>query len=334
VPHDGPQPRILRVSDFRVRAVTRDDAAAVNDLFAAAEAVDRTDEHYNLDDVLEELDNPMIDPTKDWVLVEHHDRLVATSRLIPRAPADGALSMYVEGTVHPDHRRQGIGSMLVPLMVQRGREYARERGQDLRPVLTGDAPSTNTDLAAVFGRAGLRPVRWSFVMVADLDRADPSDVPGPPAGYTLHTWEGLDPDEIREAHNRAFVGHYGWTPWSAEMWGQWVADSRALRPSLSLVARDREGAIAAYVQSNEFEAVAEATGLRQVYVAKVGTIEEHRRRGLGGVLLRTALERCRQEGFDRATLDVDSENPTSALGIYESAGFQITQRWTSYRSGD
>lgn len=171
-------------------------------------------------------------------------------------------------------------------------------------------------------------------MVADLKQTDPSVVPELPSGYTLHTWEGIDRDEIRETHNQAFVGHHGFTPWSAEMWGQWVADSRALRPALSLAARDQEGTIAAYVQTSEFEAVAEAIGVREAYVAKLGTGEQHRRRGLAGVLLRAALERYRHEGFDRAALDVDSENPTGALGIYEGAGFRTTQRWTNYRLED
>ena len=33
-----------------------------------------------------------------------------------------------------------------------------------------------------------------------------------PDGYTLATWEGVDHEEMRAAHNRAFVGHYGFTP--------------------------------------------------------------------------------------------------------------------------
>lgn len=313
--------------------MTRDDAAAVSDLLAAAEAVDRTDEHYNVDDVLEELDNSMIELSSDWLVVEADGQVVAHSRLVPRAPADGALSVSVDGTVHPAYRRQGIGSRLVPVLGKRASAYVRERGEDLHPVITGSAPSDNTDLASIFENAGLRPERWSFVMLADLKRGAGGEVPGFPDGYTLHTWDGIDHDEIRDAHNGAFVGHYGFTPWSAQMWGQWVSESRALRPSLSLLARDREGSIAAYIQTSEFDAVAEATGLREAYVAKVGTSPQHRRRGLAGVLLRIALGRYRDDGFDRAALDVDSENPTGALGIYERAGFRTDRRWTNYRLG-
>ena len=318
------------VSDFTTRPMTREDAAAVNELLAASEAVDRTDEHYNLDDVLEEFDNPMIDPSKDWLLVEVDGQVVGHSRLLPRAPVDGAVSVGVDGTVHPDHRRRGFGSHLVPSMVQRALAYASERGADLRPVVTGHAPSDNADLAQIFEANGLHPERWSFVMLADLRGRRAAEV-ALPEGYTLHTWEGIDPDELRHAHNLAFVGHYGFTPWSPQMWSQWVADSRAFRPALSLVARDSTGAVAAYLQSSEFDAVAEATGVKEAFVAKVGTLEGHRRRGLAGVLLRIALQRYREAGYERAALDVDSENPTGALGIYERAGFRTDLRWTSYR---
>jgi mycothiol synthase len=310
--------------------VTRDDAPAVTALLAAAEAVDRTEEHYNLDDVLEELGNPMIDLATDWLVVEHEGEVVAHSQLRPRAPANGAVSVGIDGTVRPDHRRRGIGSALVPRMVARATEYVRERGEGLRPVVTGHAPSENHDLARIFERLGLRPERWSFVMLADL-KQDPEQPPALLEGYTLHTWEGLAEEEIREAHNAAFVGHYGFTPWDAPMWRQWVSESRAYRPALSLVVRDSAGAIAAYLQTSEYDAVAEATGLKEAYVAKVGTLEGHRRRGLAGMLLRIALQRYREEGFDRAALDVDSENETGALGVYEGAGFRTDLRWTSYR---
>jgi mycothiol synthase len=47
-------------------------------------------------------------------------------------------------------------------------------------------------------------------------------------------------------------------------------------------------------------------------------------------MLRHALVRYREAGFDESSLDVDSENPTGALGIYERAGFEVESRWTNY----
>jgi ribosomal protein S18 acetylase RimI-like enzyme len=167
-------------------------------------------------------------------------------------------------------------------------------------------------------------------MLADLTTLPATPPPALPEGYTLSTWEGLADAEILAVHNRSFVDLPGWTPWDAPMWETWVSGSRAFRPALSLLARDGAGAVAAYVQTNEYDAVAEATGVREAYVVKVGVSPEHRRLGLASTLLGTALARFREEGFGRAGLDVDSENPTGALAIYERVGFVVQRRWTSY----
>jgi len=272
--------------------MTRDDASAVNDLLAAAEAVDHTEEHYCVEDVIEEVENPMIDLEHDWLLVERDGQVVGQTRLMPRAPYDGTVSLGIDGVVHPGHRRTGIGSHVVPLMVARAHAYARER--DLVPVVTGSGQSANTDLESVFGHNGLQPERWSFVMEADLHAEGVgTEAPDLPDGYPLSTWVGVEPEEMRAAHNIAFLGHYGFTPWTEEMWHQWVSGTRSFRPGLSLVLRDGSGGVAAYIQTSEFDAVLEATGKRDAFVAKVGTAPEHRRRGLASLLLQVALHRYR-----------------------------------------
>jgi ribosomal protein S18 acetylase RimI-like enzyme len=48
------------------------------------------------------------------------------------------------------------------------------------------------------------------------------------------------------------------------------------------------------------------------------------------MLLLHILAACREQGFAAAALDVDSENPTGALGIYERAGFRVVRRFTEY----
>jgi ribosomal protein S18 acetylase RimI-like enzyme len=218
-------------------------------------------------------------------------------------------------------------------MVARSHEFARERG--FGAVVTASAPSANTDLAAVLQKNGLLPERWQFEMVADLhEEGVGSHEPAVPDGYSLATWEGVDQEEMRAAHNRAFVDHFAFTPWGPDMWQQWVWGSRNYRAELCFVLRDDDGgAVAAYIQASEYDAVFAATGKRDVYLSKVGTAPELRGRGLATFLLRVALHRYRQAGFDQSSLSVDSENPTGALAVYERVGFRTTTRWTNYRLG-
>src|SRR5438552_3535401 len=48
-----------------------------------------------------------------------------------------------------------------------------------------------------------------------------------------------------------------------------------------------------------------------------------RRRGLGGLLLATALRSYRAAGYERSTLTVDTANATGALDLYKRAGFAV-----------
>jgi len=43
------------------------------------------------------------------------------------------------------------------------------------------------------------------------------------------------------------------------------------------------------------------------------------------------IDAYRSTGLERAALDVDTENPTGALGVYTRLGFAPTARDVSYR---
>ena len=137
---------------------------------------------------------------------------------------------------------------------------------------------------------------------------------------------------MKEAHNTAFLDHPNFTPWTDTMWKQWVTDSRSFRPGLSYLVVDpaQDDRIVAYVQTNEYDAYFTATGRREAYVGKVGTLREYRGRGIASTLLGHCLHAYRDAGYDEASLDVDSENPTGALGVYRRAGFEVETRRTDY----
>jgi GNAT superfamily N-acetyltransferase len=55
------------------------------------------------------------------------------------------------------------------------------------------------------------------------------------------------------------------------------------------------------------------------------------RRGLARALIARALVVLRDRGMIGAILEVDSANDTGALGLYESAGFRVEHRSSSWR---
>jgi mycothiol synthase len=317
--------------DLTLRGLDTADIPAWNRLYAAMEQVDRTGEHYNEADLAEEMANPDIEPARDIVGAFGDGEMVGYFNVYPRAAAEDVHKIHLDGGVHPDHRGRGIGTTLATAMRDRALEAHRERFPQLPALLTLRGVSDNAGQATLMEDIGLRPERWSFTMRADLSR--PLEAPGlPPEGLELRRYDDDMAEAMREAHNAAFVDHPNFTPWSESMWKQWVTGSRSFRPDLSFVVVDpgRPGQVAAYVQSSEYDAQHQVTGVREAYVAKVGTRREYRGRGLAGTLLSHALNEYRSAGFDIATLDVDSENPTGALGLYERAGFEVATRFTDY----
>jgi mycothiol synthase len=85
--------------------------------------------------------------------------------------------------------------------------------------------------------------------------------------------------------------------------------------------------VAGYLLTYFFAAETAATGVREAYVGQLGVRSDWRRRGIGRLLLATALASYRAAGYGRAALTVDTQHPTGALGLYTRAGFVATDRW-------
>jgi mycothiol synthase len=154
-----------------------------------------------------------------------------------------------------------------------------------------------------------------------------------PDGVVLHTYGLRWSRPMREAHNAAFADHWGFVDWTAERWQQWVDGSRNFRPDLSWVLVDDAdpAVVVAYIQTNEYDAYAEATGRKEAHVGNIGVRREHRGRGLASNLLRHALRAYQAAGFDESALGVDTNNPTGAFGLYERAGYEVERRIATFR---
>jgi mycothiol synthase len=316
--------------DLTLRGLAADDIPAWCALLAAVEDVEHTGEHYNEADLAEELANPDIEIGKDVVGAFDGDQLVGHFGVYARAGDAEHLKIHLEGAVHPRSRGRGIGTLLVDAMIARADAVHSDKRPEAPARLTLTGLSANAEQQELLADAGLMPERWNFGMRTTL--VDPP-APGPlPHGLVLRTYDESLSAAMLEAHNEAFLDHPGFTAWTDAEWRQWVTGSRNFRPDLSVVvvAEQAPERVLGYVQSNEFDAYFQATGRREGYVAKVGTRREVRGRGLAGTMLRECLRRYADAGLDEAALDVDSANPTGALGVYERVGFEVETRWTNY----
>jgi ribosomal protein S18 acetylase RimI-like enzyme len=234
----------------------------------------------------------------------------------------------VGGSVLPGRLSEGIGTALLGALLTRVDELHAQQRPDLEALVAAGGLASGEERRALLADAGFAEDRWSFGMRTTLDAVpEPSRLP---EGYTVAVCDDELAARMRQAHNAAFTGHLpGFTPWTERRWEQHVTGSRSFRRDVSFVALQGEE-IVGYVQSAEWESYFDATGRREAYVGKVGVVPEHRGRGIAGALLGRALQAYRDAGYDEAALDVDSQNPTGALGIYERAGFEVETRWVSF----
>lgn len=170
--------------------------------------------------------------------------------------------------------------------------------------------------------AGGRTVRHFWRMVRDLDTEIAE--PGLPADVVIRTVEDVETDlrTVADVVHTSFADHFGHDSGQAPSYEDFISRTHeesgfdlrlwwlALvdgRPAAALVARQLD----------------ENDG----FVNLLGTLAEHRGRGLGRALLLTAFREFRARRYARAMLGVDATNPTGAVRLYESVGMRAEHSW-------
>jgi GNAT superfamily N-acetyltransferase len=251
------------------------DAAAWADLLAAIREVDHDWEYFTAEELLDEFDDPDRDFENGSIAIVSGDRLVGYGYLLPRTSADPAHNMRYDGGVHPDFRGRGIGSAMiewaetaaVPLHLQ------RFPGQPLW--MYASCTSTNTDALALHEQRGFRPVRWFNGMISDLAAPLPEIKEMP--GVEIVAWEPERSEAARLIRNESFHDHWGSIETTRERWDYFMG-SPTFRPEFSFLAYSGTEPVGVVI-SHEYGGDPSATG-RDLYVAIVGTLREHRKRGI------------------------------------------------------
>jgi mycothiol synthase len=320
----------VEVDRLTWRPVTAADAPALARLHAAAEEIDRTGEHYGEDDLAEELAEPTLDLLRDTrAAVAPGGELLAWGSVRVPAEVRDVDRVWLSGVVHPGVRRRGIGRRLLDWQERRGGELHRTRHLGTPGELLVGVYDTAASQQALVESAGFTAARWFSDMERDL-RTDLPPVPAVPSGLRLVPYHPAYDEGVRLAHREAFADHWGSTPPDPERWRHWYTGSQSFRPDVSLLVLDGDE-VAAYLLTYFFAADARATGVREAWVGQLGTRGAWRRRGLASLLLVAALHRYRDAGYQRAGLDVDSENASGALGLYQRLGFVVDHRSVTWR---
>ncbi|QMU66982.1 GNAT family N-acetyltransferase [Streptacidiphilus sp. P02-A3a] len=323
-------PRSSAVDEYHWRPITAADLDAWVALFAAVEAVDQEGEHVSVEQLAEYLDDPHMDFPRGTVAVfDSAGLMVAYCGLMARSSADPEHRIWLQGAVHPEHRGRGLGGELLNWAKRASVPFHEQRFPGRPMSLFAHCAVKLPAALAMFERHGYRQTRWFNGMELDLakDLAEGLPQAGRPDGVVFVPFGPERSADALRVRNDSFRDHWGSTETSQEAWTHRLT-SAVFRPEFTYLAYEQVGGALgeplALVLAEEYEARQRATGRRDLYIALVGTRRGARGRGLATALLTEILRRARAEGFDTASLGVDSDSPTGSTRVYARLGFRVT----------
>ncbi len=317
------------IDGLRFRRPRGDEAdyEAMAAVITAANLHDGLEEIQLARHVREELETSVgLDLATDVVLTEIDGRPVAESG-VERTVRDGIVVYDLWGHVHPEVRRRGLGRALLHENLRRVAERAAGESADEVVEIRTHAQENEVGHRALLGKHGLEPIRWFFVM----RRASLDDIPDAPFPDGLE-YRPVTPDQHRaifDAEVEAFRDHWSSREKTDEDFER-TFRREELTTDLWVVAWDGDE-IAGVVQTWIWPEENATLGVARGWLEHISVRRPWRRRGLGRAITAEALRRLAGAGMTEASLGVDAENPTGALGLYEGLGFEVHQRWITYR---
>ena len=309
------------------RAASTADLDALAELYGAISRADHPNYTQSREEIEDELEHSWVDPEADTLVALTGDGAAAAFGQVVLTPGKETLVRSILfGGVHPEFRGRGIGREL--LAWQEARALQQLATVDLTLpgwiMLYADDRSQRTHRLAA--SAGFAPARYFTGLSRVL--ADPIPELPLPDGVRIEPYRPELSAPTLDAKNAAFRDHWGSQPMTGEQWESMLGLS-VFRPDLSFLALAGDEVIG-FVTSEVNEDDWPGQGYSSAYIPLVGVVREWRRKGIAPALLARAFTAFREAGLERAVLDVDSDNPTGALGLYTGMGFVPETRETAF----
>lgn len=297
---------------YSLRAATRDDARAITDMFVEQEMLLNGQRESSVEDLLDDWSTPGFDIERDTFLVLHDDELAGYAAVVKKIPPD-IYAAY--GAVRPSHWRRGLGSFLIEAVERRVVEKAGGAASVRQWV------DANDDAAlSMLERRGYSFVRrfWRMDVPLDDDLREPGHIPGVVIRPFVKQQDERPSHEVLE---KAFAEHWGFTPRTYEEAARGRWDAEWFHPGMSLVAEAGDDIVGVCINSRRLE---------DGYVEDIGVLPEWRGRGIAEALLRHSFLAFKAAGLRCGSLNVDSDNSTGAMRLYERVGMRPATSYDVY----
>jgi len=269
------------------------------------------------------------DAARDVLMAEADGRVVGTVRVDWVDGTDGTREHRSRGAVDSAYRRRGIGQRLLAAAEDLIRVNDSRHEVERPRVIGMFVDERQVGRSALAASEGYKAVRWFFEMERPGIDVDRPDLLSLPEGLEVRPASRDQARAIWNADHEAFQDHWGGWDMSEASFLRWV-ESSEYQPDLSVVAWDGSE-IAGAVLNNIFAEENDELGLRRGWLESVFTRRQWRGRGIARALIGRSINLLAESGMDTAALGVDADNPSGALGLYESCGFVVTERGSERR---
>lgn len=325
------------------RSATPADAPAL--LTLRNDIAEADDEPYRetLAEIEEIFTAPWRDVAADSIVGVDTDGTLRAYGMVDTNPGDArTVRAFLVGGVHPTHRGRGIGREVLAWQVARARQVLAASGKELPARLAVFGEDTDPpEKARLYARFGFVARRF----YSDLRRDLAAPVPDVPLDGSLRVvpWSAELDEATRLAHNDAFRDHWGSEPRTAEAWThgrsefapQWsflvvddAPDADALLadpatdPETAAALRAGEPLVVGYEMAGRYDEDFPVRGYTFGYTELLGVRRAYRGRRVAVAALAAAMRAFAADGMQYAALDVDTENPSGAHGLYASLGYE------------
>lgn len=303
---------------FQWRPLRESDASAWAELMAIVAKADGDEEDEDETAVVESFGDPYRDYEYGSVGVFDGTALIGYGVLTSRPVAEPRHEMRHSGGVHPSFRGKGIGGELLDWAESTARPLHTERFPGRPLSLQSGCVSGNMAAVALHEARGYQPVRVFQVMIRDLSapiaEAELADE------LRAEEFTAQRSEDARLVRNEAFRDHWGSIAVPAESWAR-MRSASSFRSGFSFVVYEGADPLGMLISHDHGP---------DLYIALVGTRAAGRKRGIATALVSMALTRAKAAGHATASLSVDADSLTGAVGVYERLGFTTKLSWTVF----
>lgn len=283
------------------------------------------------DDFKQSFTDPLdFDPEKDCLVVESGSEIIGFNELTTQQKLGGEIRYWHYSHLLPSFRTGDLRKEMIAWNENRIRAIAATHAGAKRQFIEIYANTKeDNDWKRLITSLGYEPAWYLLEMVRpNLDKIPQFDLPD---GVEVRS---VTKESIREVWIAARDALKDERNYTEEKWTNEALEKEVSSPnhdpSLWQIAWHGDevvGGILNFIDKEENEAFGRKWG----HTENIFVTRPWRGRGIARALIARSLEVLRDRGMEEATLDVDTENPSGAVGVYESVGYVTEKEFTFYR---